>query len=114
MKNYVPKRGDILWLDHDPQSGVEQKGRRPALCLSPEAYNKRVGLGIFFPITTKVKGYPFEVEIPEKLKIIGVIHSDKPKSADWRSRNAEFICTLPNEFVAVVSEKLSTLIWEDG
>jgi len=85
--NYVPERGDIVWLNFDPQAGHEQAGKRPAVVLSPRAYNQKVGLALFCPITNQRKGYPFEVNIPEGLEIGGVILSDQIKSLDWRSRD---------------------------
>jgi mRNA interferase MazF len=71
--DYVPRRGDIVWKTLNPQAGNEQAGRRPALILTPEAYNRKVGLAILCPITSQVKGYPFEVNIPDELPITGVI-----------------------------------------
>ena len=107
---YKPKRGDIIWLTFNPQAGHEQAGRRPALVLSPTAYNDKVGLAILCPITSKVKGYPFEVAIPNGLKITGAILSDQVKSLDWKARNAEFVCKLPTAIVAEVLLKLNTLL----
>ena len=77
---YVPDRGDAVWLDFDPQAGHEQAGRRPAIVLSPAGYNRKVGLAIFCPVTTRIKGYPFEVVIPEGLKISGAILADQVKN----------------------------------
>ena len=107
---YKPKRGDMIWLTFNPQAGHEQAGRRPALVLSPAAYNGKVGLAILCPITSKVKGYPFEVAIPNGLKITGAILSDQVKSLDWKARNAEFICKLPTAIVDEVLLKLNTLL----
>ncbi len=81
-EEYIPDRGDIVWLSFDPQKGHEQSGRRPALILSPMSYNARVGLAICCPITSQVKGYPFEVNIPEGTPLQGVILSDQIKSLD--------------------------------
>lgn len=108
--NYIPKRGDVVWLNFDPQTGHEQAGRRPALVLSPEIYNKKVGLAIFCPITNQSKGYRFEVKIPANLKIKGVILSDQIKNFDWRNREAKYICRIPKETLEEVAEKLDTLI----
>ncbi len=107
---YVPRCGDVVWLTLNPQAGHEQTGRRPALVLSPESYNGKVGLAIFCPITNQIKGYPFEVLIPEGLPVAGAILSDQVKSLDWRARNAELICILPNETISEVLQKLGTLI----
>lgn len=107
---YVPGRGDLVWISFTPQSGHEQAGRRPAVVLSPEAYNAKVGLAIFCPITSQIKNYPFEVLIPEGLDISGAILSDQVKSLDWKMRQAEFICTLPTSTLDEVMQKLGTLI----
>jgi mRNA interferase MazF len=100
----------MVWITLNPQSGHEQTGRRPALALSPESYNGKTGLAIFCPITSQIKGYPFEVLIPEGLPATGAILSDQVKSLDWRARNAELICPLPDEIISEVLQKLGTLI----
>lgn len=110
VKTYIPVRGDVVWINLNPQTGHEQKGRRPALVLSPEDYNKKVGLAIFCPITNQVKGYPFEVLIPEGLKTSGVILADQVKSLDWKTRNAELICRIPAEITKIVLERIYTLL----
>ena len=107
---YIPDSGDIVWITFNPQAGHEQAGRRPALVLSPAAYNGKVGLVILCPITSHVKGYPFEVVIPEGLEISGAILSDQVKSLDWKARKAEFDCKLPSDAYNEVVQKLSTLI----
>ncbi len=107
---YIPDSGDIVWVMFNPQAGHEQAGHRPALVLSPKAYNGKVGLAILCPITSQVKGYPFEVLIPEGLEINGAILSDQVKSLDWRARKAEFGCKLPATAFNEVVQKLSTLI----
>lgn len=109
-KGFIPKRGHIVWIDFDPQSGHEQAGRRPALVISPASYNEKIGLSLLCPITSKVKGYPFEVAIPKGLIVSGVILADQLKSLDWKSRDAEFACDTPREVVNLVLEKLSTLL----
>jgi mRNA interferase MazF len=106
----IPDRGDAIWLTFNPQAGHEQAGRRPALVLSPAAYNDRAGLALLCPITNQVKGYPFEVAIPDGLDVTGVILSDQVKSLDWRARQAEFIARLSDEVVAEVLAKLGTLL----
>lgn len=68
---YIPERGDLVWLDFTPQSGYEQRGKRPALVLTPKSYNAKVGLAVFCPITGQIKGYPFEVSIPNDKKSMG-------------------------------------------
>ena len=108
-KSYIPERGDIVWLDFNPQLGHEQKGRRPALTLSFKAYNEKIGLALFCPITSKVKGYPFEVELELK-KIKGSVLSDQIKSLDWRERNIEFIEKVGDKKMEEVIEKIEVII----
>ncbi len=107
---YVPERGDIVWVNFNPQAGHEQAGRRPAVILSPKAYNRKVGLAIFCPITSQIKGYPFEVKMPSHGKVTGVILSDQAKSLDWRVRKVAFISALPAEVIDEVLTKLGRLI----
>ena len=107
---YIPDSGDIVWVMFNPQAGHEQAGHRPALVLSPKAYNGKVGLAILCPITSQVKGYPFEVKIPEGLEIGGAVLSDQVKSLDWKVRQAKFICKLPPAAYNEVVQKLNTLI----
>ena len=109
VPSYVPERGDVLWITLTPQAGHEQAGRRPAVVLSPKAYNRKTGLAILCPITRQVKGYPFEVPLPSGLPVVGAILSDQVKNLDWRARNAELICTLATETVSEVLAKLLTL-----
>lgn len=107
---YCPKRGDVVWLSFAPQAGHEHSGHRPALALSPEAYNRKVGLAIFCPITNQVKGYPFEVPISGGLAIAGVILSDQVKSLDWQARGAQFCCRIPGATLAEVLQKINVLL----
>jgi mRNA interferase MazF len=107
---YIPDSGDIVWITFNPQAGHEQAGRRPALVLSPAAYNGKVGLAILCPITSQVKSYPFEVIIPDGLEIKGAILSDQVRSLDWKARKAAFDCKLPSNTFNEVVQKLSTLI----
>ncbi len=109
-REFVPERGDAIWITFNPQAGHEQTGRRPAVVLSPGAYNGKVGLAILCPITNQVKGYPFEVSIPTGLSVSGVVLSDQVKSLDWRVRQAELICTLPPAVVDEILQKLSVLL----
>lgn len=108
--SYIPAQGDIVWLDFNPQTGREQANRRPALVLSPAAYNSKVGLTIFCPITTKIKGYPFEVRLPDNLPVSGVILADQVKSLDWQTRKAQYICKVPDEVLSEVTAKLKALL----
>ena len=105
----MPERGDIVWLDFTPQAGHEQHGKRPAIVLSPQTYNKKTGLALFCLITTKQKGYPFEVEINTE-KINGVALSDQIKSLDWKQRGAEFIIKASEDEINEITKKLSVLI----
>ena len=111
-RRYMPRRGDIVWLSFEPQAGHEQKGRRPALVLSPAEYNSKVGLALFCPITSQIKGYPFEVRIPAGLAVGGAVLSDQAKSLDWRARRAEYAGQLPTDRVIEVLDKLGTLLSE--
>ncbi|MGH7230942.1 MAG: endoribonuclease MazF [Nitrospiraceae bacterium] len=90
MAQYVPKQGDIVWLDFQPQAGHEQDGRRPALVLSPDEYNHKVGLMLCCPITKQIKGYPFEVQLKGTVRTKGAVLADQIKSLDWRARRAEY------------------------
>lgn len=106
----VLDRGDVVRISMNPQAGHEQAGRRPALVLSPAAYNGKVGLAILCPITNQAKGYPFEVSLPKGLPVEGVILSDQAKSLDWKAREAEFVCRLPTGTVHEALLKLATLL----
>lgn len=107
---YIPDRGDIVWLQFDPQAGHEQAGLRPAIVITPKAYNHKVGLALMCPITSRIKNYPFEVTLPEKLEVSGAILADQIKSLDWRARNAKYACKAPAEIVADMIAKIQTLI----
>ncbi len=106
----VPDRGDVVWIDFNPQAGHEQAGRRPAIILSPAYYNQRAGLAIICPITNQAKGYPFEVIIPAGLKVTGVVLADQARNLDWRARKASMITKLPSGVTDEILEKLRTLI----
>lgn len=107
---YVPDRGDVVWIHFNPQADHEQAGRRPALVISPATYNGRVGLALLCPVTSQVKGYPFEVSIPEGLRVSGVVLSDQVRSLDWRARKAEFLERAPIPVLHEVLQKLGTLV----
>jgi mRNA interferase MazF len=107
---YTPERGDVVWITLHPQAGHEQAGRRPAVVVSPRAYNGKVGLGLFCPVTSQVKGYPFEVAIPGGLGVEGVVLADQVKSLDWKARKATRAGRLPAATVAEILGKLGTLI----
>ena len=107
---YVPDRGDVVWISLNPQAGHEQAGRRPAFVLSPASYNGKVGLAVFCPITSQVKGYPFEVIIPPGLSVTGAVLADQVKSLDWRARRADLIGRLPAVVVDDILVKVRTLL----
>jgi mRNA interferase MazF len=109
-RQYVPERGDIVWLHFTPQAGHEQAGHRPALVISPRSYNRRVGLALFCPVTSQVKGYPFEVALPPGLKAEGAILSDQVKSLDWRVRKAKRVCTVPDEVLDETIARILALV----
>ena len=109
-KKYSPDRGDVVWLNLSPKVGHEQSGRRPAVVISPKSYNNKVGLGLFCPIKSQIKGYPFEVVVAAGVSISGVVLSDQIKSLDWRIRDAQFICRLSESTMSEVLKKLSTLL----
>jgi len=111
---YIPERGDVVWITLDPQAGHEQAGRRPALVISPSAYNGRVGLALFCPITNQAKGYPFEVVIPKGATVTGVVGADQIKSLDWKARKASRIGAIQEEVVAQVLQRLHTLLAASG
>ena len=109
-EEYLPDRGDAIWIDMDPSSGHEQSGRRPAVVLSRSIYNRSSGLMIVCPVTSRVKGYPYEVELPSGIRIHGVALSDQIKSFDYKARNAEFICILPDDTVQTILGKSRSLL----
>ena len=108
--SFVPDVGDFVWLTFAPHAGHEQAGRRPALVLSPRAYNGRAGLAVVCPITSHVKDYPFEVPVPAGYRITGVILADHIRSVDWKARRAERLGTCPEEVVEEVRARLAPLL----
>ena len=109
MDPYVPDRGDIIWVDFDPQKGHEQAGRRPALTISPQMYNKKAGLALMCPITSKIKDYPFEVLVRQN-RIQGAVLADQIQSLDWKARNTRFIEKIDSTLLENVQQKLLLLI----
>jgi mRNA interferase MazF len=107
---YVPERGDVVWISMDPQAGHEQAGRRPALVLSPATYNRKTSLALLCPITSQVKGYPFEVPLPEGVPVRGVVLADQVKSLDWRARNVTRFSRVSPEVHLQVFTRLAALI----
>jgi mRNA interferase MazF len=107
---YIPQRGDIVWLNFSPQAGHEQQGKRPAIVISPKEYNEKVGLGIFCPITSKIKEYPFEVIIKTP-QIQGAILADQIRNLDWKARDIQFVVRASDEIIAEVINKINVLIF---
>lgn len=108
--NYVPDRGDIVWLQFNPRAGHEHAGRRPAFVVSPRAYNRKVGLALFCPVTSSVKGYPFEVALPEEGKVQGAILADQLKSLDWRARKATRVDRTTDDVIQEVTGRIMALV----
>jgi mRNA interferase MazF len=109
--NYLPDRGDIVFLDFNPIKGHEQRGYKPALIISPASYSDRSSLALFLPITSQQKGYPFEVLLPEGLQARGVILADQIKSLDWRARQIKYIETVTPAVIAEVQAKIMPLLY---
>ena len=107
---YIPARGDLVWLQFTPQAGHEQAGHRPAVALSPRSYNQKAGLALFCPVTAQVKGYPFEVKLPDDLSIKGVVLCDQVKSLDWSARRARLAARLPAATMDDVLAKVLALL----
>jgi mRNA interferase MazF len=108
--NYCPDAGDFIWISLDPTVGHEQRGRRPAIVLSRRAYNERASLCIACPITSRIKGYPFEVAIPSGHGVSGAVLADQPRSLSWPQRNVELIDRSGPELLNEVREKIAALI----
>jgi len=113
MGDYIPDKGDIIWLDFNPQTGREQAGFRPALVLTPREYNRKTSLAVLCPITSHSKGYPFEVALPLKLPVQGVVLVDHLKNLDWNQRRAEFKGRVPSTIMAEVLAKVAALLGID-
>lgn len=109
MVAYTPNRGDIVWLEFEPQKGREIQKTRPALAISPQQYNKKTRLGLFMPITSQVKGYPFEVIINEK-EINGAILCDQMRSLDWKARKAKFVTRISTLLLEEALAKFKVLL----
>ncbi len=109
-QNYTPGRGDVVWIYSRAREGSYLPSGRPAVVVSPESYNRRVGLALFCPVTDEEKGYPFEVAIPSGLRVAGVILADQLESMEWRSGAVEWICTLPAGNVDEILRKSAALL----
>ena len=109
MATYTPDRGDLVWLNFTPQAGHEQRGQRPAIVISPKSYNKKTKLALCCPVTSNIKGYPFEVLVKAR-KVKGAILSDHLKNLDWKARKMKFIEKSGSAVLNECLEKISTLI----
>ena len=107
---FVPDAGEVVWLQFNPQTGHEQAGMRPALVLSPAAYNGKSGLMLCCPITSKTKGYPFEVRVTGNPKVAGAILADQVKSLDWRARKARWFARVSDDELAETRGKIKALV----
>ena len=110
MAAYVPKKGDFVVLDFDPQSGQEQKGRRPALVVSNEAFNKGTGMAMVCPLTNTDRGYPFHVPVAGGTKLSGFVMVDQLKSLDIHARQTKFISQAPKALVGKVQAILDACL----
>ena len=108
-RGYVPDAGDVVWLEFDPQAGHEQAGHRPALVISPASYNGKAGLMVCCPMTTRIKGHPFEVRM-EVDGVASAVLSDQVKSLDWKVRRARKKGAIPAEVMAHVRAKIKALL----
>ena len=109
-RSYVPDRGDIVWLQFNPQAGHEQAGHRPALVLSPASYNRRSRLMLCCPMTSQKKGYPFEVVIGTDTNRESVVLADQVKSLDWKVRKAVKKGTASIDVIVETLSKLQALL----
>ena len=99
MPRYVPRKGDLITLSFDPQAGHEQSGRRPALVVSNDLFNRHTGLAIVCPITNTARGFPFHLPVPATSSLTGFVMVEQVKSVDWATRRARFVERAPSEFV---------------
>jgi mRNA interferase MazF len=109
-EKYAPDKGDAVWIDLDPTRGHEQASLRPVLVLSPKEYNEKTGLMVACAITSRIKGYSYEVSLNEE-KVDGVVLSDQMRNLDWKSRKVRFIQKISSEVVEEVSENIKTLLF---
>jgi mRNA interferase MazF len=107
---YTPERGHVIKIDFDPSEGHEQGGWRPAIVLSPSAYNARTRLAVAVPVTNQIKDYPFEVRLPAEMKTTGVVLADAIRNLDWHARGAKYIETAPIEIIHAIHERLVLLL----
>lgn len=109
-RRYVPEKGDVVWLDFDPQTGHEQAGRRPAVVMSHSGYNAKSGLALVCPVTNKAKGYPLEVPLPAGACVTGVVLADQLKSIDWDARRASYVGTVGQDVLDEVLDRVALIL----
>ncbi len=114
VAHYIPQKGDLVIVTFDPQSGHEQKGRRPAIIVSNRLFNKHTGLAIVCPITNTNRGHPFHIVVPEQSSLTGHIMVEQVKSIDYRSRKVKFVEAAPKEVINEVLSILDACIYQDG
>jgi len=107
---YIPDSGHVVKLDLDPAAGHEQDGWRPAIVLSPTAYNGKTSLAVVVPVTNQAKGYPFEVQLPSQMKTTGVALADAVRNLDWHTRKAKYVETAPAEVLKAIHDRLIALL----
>ena len=108
--DYVPDAGHLIWIDFNPQAGHEQRGRRPGLVLSRAIYNAKTSLAVVCLVTNQQKGYPFEVALPARASIKGVVLADHLKNLDWKQRRAEYAGSVSNQFMDQVRTRIVSLL----
>jgi len=108
-KNYIPERGDVIWINFDPTKGHEQKGRRPAVVLSSKIYNEPAGLLLACPVSSRIKGYPYEVVLTGKFQ--GAVLVDHIRSLDWRARPVKKAGNISEHILLKIQQKLKTLLF---
>ena len=108
---YVPERGDVVWINLNPQAGHEKAGHRPAIVISPSLYN-RIGMMLCCPITSQIKGYPFEVAISGASKVSGVVLADQVKCLDWQARGIKKVARVSDLTLQEVLAKLQAILYQ--
>jgi mRNA interferase MazF len=111
--NYCPEAGDFIWIDLDPTVGHEQSGRRPAIVLSPQSYNAAAKLCVICPITSRMRGYPFETALPDNASFRGVVLADQPRNISWEKRPIKHVGRAPDIVLTEVRERLAALLGID-
>ena len=110
VSRYVPDRGDVVWMNFSPQARREQAGRRPALILSSKAYNRKTGSCLACPVTSQIKGHPFEFRLPVGCAVQGAVLVDHVKNQDWQARQVDLADVVPDDFVDQVADLVDALM----